>query len=136
MFSLLECIGFKNIHMHLGIFTANLSKVSELFLTNKIMIRESGIMDEQHQNKVYRLPPFFLPQATLGLSCLLIFLSPRSTWVPACRLAVPTFPYWFQTDGDWIIMNPCITVHGIIYLKTTDLSEQIQALLLKPQVWC
>ena len=128
MFSLLECVGFKNIHVHLGIFTANLSKVSEL--TNTIMIQESGIMDEQHQNKVYRLPAFFLPQVTLGLSCLLSFLSSRSTW----RLAVPTFPYWFQTDGDWIWVH-VLQCNGIIYLRTTDLSERIQALLLKPQVW-
>lgn len=73
MFSLLECtcIGFKNIHVHLGIFPANLSKVSDL--TNQIMIPESGIMDEQHQNKVYRLPAFFLSQA--------------------CLQATPTFPY-------------------------------------------
>ena len=97
MFSLLKCIGFKNICAHLGIFTANLSKLSDL--TNQIMIPEAGIMDEQHQNKVYRLHAFFLPQATLGSFCLpIFFIAP--IYLGACVQAVPTFPYWFQTDGD------------------------------------
>ena len=97
MFSLLECIGFKNIHMHLGIFTANLSKVSDL--TNQIMKPESGIMDEQNQNKVYRLLAFFLPWAMLGSFCLPIFFI-ALLHLGACLQAVTTFSHWFQTNGD------------------------------------
>ena len=128
MFSLLECIGFKNIRVHLGIFTANLSKVSDL--TNQIMIPESGIMDEQHQNKVYRLLAFFLPWATLGSFCLQFFLSPHFNWVPVCRL-LPHFHIGFKPMG---------TEYESMYYSVWDKKNHIiiraHPSLLKPQVWC
>ena len=112
MFSLLERIGIKNICVHLGIFTAtcNLSKVSDL--TNQIMIPESGIMDEQHQNKVYRLLAFFLPWAMLGSFCLPIF------YIASLHLGcLFAGCYHISTlvSNQWgLSISPCITVYGII----------------------
>ena len=130
MFSLLECIGIKNICVHLGIFTAtcNLSKVSDL--TNQIMIPESGIMDEQHQNKVYRLLAFFLPWAMLGSFCLPIFYIASLHLVAICRL-LPHFHIGFKPMG---------TEYESMYYSVWDNKNHIiiraHPSLLKPQVWC
>ena len=130
MFSLLECIGIKNICVHLGIFTAtcNLSKVSDL--TNQIMIPESGIMDEQHQNKVYRLLAFFLSWAMLGSFCLPIFYIASLHLVAICRL-LPHFHIGFKPMG---------TEYESMYYSVWDNKNHIiiraHPSLLKPQVWC
>ena len=54
---------------------AHLSTVTDL--TNQIVIPESGKMNGWHQNKVYRRPHLFLPQATLSsLSSPIFFFGP------------------------------------------------------------
>ena len=50
----------------------NKSTVSAL--TNQIMTPESGIMDRQHQMKVYRLPRLFLSRSHAWLISLIDFL--------------------------------------------------------------
>ena len=117
MFSLLECIGIKNICVHLGIFTAtcNLSKISDL--TNQIMIPESGIIDEQHQNKVYRLLAFFSP---LGHAWLILLADFLYRLTPLGCLFAGCYHISTLVSNQWgLSMSPCITVYGIISPHST-----------------
>ena len=114
--------------VYLLLHVLNLSKVSDL--TNQIMIPESGIMDEQHQNKVCRSPAFFYPGPHLAHFACRFFLSPHSTWVPVCRL-LPHFHSGFKPMG---------TEYESMYYSVWDNKNHIiiraHPSLLKPQVWC
>ena len=67
-----------------SIFFAKLSTI--IYLTNQVMIPESGITRRQHSKNVHRLP-FFLSRPHTTLSSPIFYFALYPTWEPACSQA-------------------------------------------------
>ena len=132
MFSLLECIGIKNICVHLGIFTATCIK----------LVKGQWSDQSDHDTRIWyhrwaaskqslQAPClFFSPGPCLAHFACRFFISPHSTWVPVCRL-LPHFHIGFKPMG---------TEYESMYYSVWDNKNHIiireHPSLLKPQVWC